>query len=87
MTKSEPLAAEGVTMLDVGKTYGDFRALTNVCLNVARGEKIVICGPSGSGKSTMIRCVNRIENTRRRNDHRERRRADERDAQHRARPP
>ncbi|NCX23099.1 MAG: amino acid ABC transporter ATP-binding protein, partial [Betaproteobacteria bacterium] len=30
-------------------------------LDVARGEKLVICGPSGSGKSTLIRCINRLE--------------------------
>ena len=30
-------------------------------LDVAKGERIVICGPSGSGKSTLIRCVNRLE--------------------------
>ncbi|MAE48877.1 MAG: ABC transporter ATP-binding protein, partial [SAR116 cluster bacterium] len=30
-------------------------------LEVAQGEKIVICGPSGSGKSTLIRCINRLE--------------------------
>ena len=52
---------DAVTMLDVVKDYGGFRALTNVRLRVARGEKIVICGPSGSGKSTLIRCINGIE--------------------------
>jgi general L-amino acid transport system ATP-binding protein len=35
--------------------------LKNINLEVAKGEKIVICGPSGSGKSTMIRCINRLE--------------------------
>ena len=55
------LTTDAVTMLDVNKNYGNFRALNNICLSVARGEKIVVCGPSGSGKSTMIRCINRIE--------------------------
>ena len=45
----------------VHKWYGNFHALTDCSLTVAKGEKIVICGPSGSGKSTLIRCVNEIE--------------------------
>jgi ABC-type polar amino acid transport system ATPase subunit len=32
-----------------------------VHLQVAAGEKVVICGPSGSGKSTLIRCLARLE--------------------------
>ncbi|MEM1299977.1 MAG: amino acid ABC transporter ATP-binding protein [Pseudomonadota bacterium] len=45
----------------IDKRFGDFRALSGVSLNVAAGEKIVVCGPSGSGKSTLIRCINRLE--------------------------
>ena len=46
----------------VNKWYGDsFHVLRNIDLQVAAGERIVICGPSGSGKSTLIRCVNRLE--------------------------
>ena len=60
-TSPSTAASDAVTMLDVNKWYGEFHALTDVRLQVARGEKIVICGPSGSGKSTMIRCINRIE--------------------------
>ena len=48
-------------MTGVNKWYGAFHALRDIDLDVARGEKIVICGPSGSGKSTLIRCVNRLE--------------------------
>jgi general L-amino acid transport system ATP-binding protein len=35
--------------------------LRDINLDVAKGERIVICGPSGSGKSTLIRCINRLE--------------------------
>ena len=46
----------------VNKWYGNnFHVLRDIDLNVARGERIVICGPSGSGKSTLIRCINRLE--------------------------
>jgi ABC-type polar amino acid transport system ATPase subunit len=48
-------------MAGVGKTFGEFAALRDVTLDVAAGERVVVCGPSGSGKSTLIRCINRLE--------------------------
>ncbi len=46
----------------LNKWYGNnFHVLRDIDLNVAHGERIVICGPSGSGKSTLIRCINRLE--------------------------
>jgi general L-amino acid transport system ATP-binding protein len=46
----------------VNKWYGDdFHVLRDIDLDVAKGERIVVCGPSGSGKSTLIRCINRLE--------------------------
>ena len=55
--------AEPIISFDkVNKWYGNaFHVLRDIDLQVARGERIVICGPSGSGKSTLIRCVNRLE--------------------------
>ncbi|KAB2920404.1 MAG: amino acid ABC transporter ATP-binding protein [Dechloromonas sp.] len=50
-----------VTLSNVEKHFGAFQALRSVNLEVARGERIVICGPSGSGKSTLIRCINQLE--------------------------
>ncbi len=50
-----------IQLLGVNKWYGDYHALRDINLNVAKGERIVVCGPSGSGKSTMIRCINRLE--------------------------
>jgi polar amino acid transport system ATP-binding protein len=50
-----------IQMKDVGKFFGTFQALKGINLEVAKGERIVVCGPSGSGKSTMIRCINRLE--------------------------
>jgi len=50
-----------IEIRNMNKWYGDFHVLKNINLEVAKGEKIVICGPSGSGKSTMIRCINRLE--------------------------
>jgi len=46
----------------LNKWYGNnFHVLRDINLDVAPGERIVICGPSGSGKSTLIRCINRLE--------------------------
>ncbi len=50
-----------IELSSVGKWFGAFQVLRDINLNVAKGEKIVICGPSGSGKSTLIRCINRLE--------------------------
>jgi general L-amino acid transport system ATP-binding protein len=50
-----------IELVNVNKWYGEFHVLKDINLQVARGERIVICGPSGSGKSTMIRCINRLE--------------------------
>jgi general L-amino acid transport system ATP-binding protein len=50
-----------ISMQDVNKWYGKFHVLRDINLEVAPGERIVICGPSGSGKSTLIRCINRLE--------------------------
>ncbi|MDJ0934937.1 MAG: amino acid ABC transporter ATP-binding protein [Kiloniellales bacterium] len=47
--------------MEVSKYFGDFQALKAVSLEVALGERVVVCGPSGSGKSTLIRCINRLE--------------------------
>jgi putative ABC transport system ATP-binding protein len=47
-----------ITLADVSKTYqsgaGEFTALTDINLDVARGAFLVIVGQSGSGKSTML---------------------------------
>jgi general L-amino acid transport system ATP-binding protein len=50
-----------VSMSGLNKWYGDFHVLRDINLDVAKGERIVICGPSGSGKSTLIRCINALE--------------------------
>jgi len=58
------IAANETPMIElagVNKWFGDYQALKNIDLSVAKGEKIVVCGPSGSGKSTMIRLINRLE--------------------------
>jgi general L-amino acid transport system ATP-binding protein len=50
-----------IEMEGVHKFFGDFQALDDINLRVARKEVVVVIGPSGSGKSTLIRCINRLE--------------------------
>jgi general L-amino acid transport system ATP-binding protein len=50
-----------VSIIGLNKWFGDFHVLRDINLEVAKGERIVICGPSGSGKSTLIRCINALE--------------------------
>ncbi|NKB61836.1 MAG: ATP-binding cassette domain-containing protein [Gammaproteobacteria bacterium] len=61
MSNSETNTIPAVNMFGVNKWYGDFHVLKDIDLNIAVGEKIVICGPSGSGKSTLIRCICKLE--------------------------
>src|SRR5271168_2586736 len=41
----------------ITKSYGDFRAVDDVSLEIADGEFLVLLGPSGCGKTTTLRIV------------------------------
>ena len=58
---SDENSIPAVTMANVSKSFGDFKALHDINLTVMNGEKVVVCGPSGSGKSTLVRCINGLE--------------------------
>jgi phosphate transport system ATP-binding protein len=45
---------------DLGIYYGDFKAVTDVNLNIERNRITAIIGPSGCGKSTLLRAFNRM---------------------------
>ncbi|BBK37595.1 polyamine-transporting ATPase [Allostella sp. ATCC 35155] len=47
-------SAPTVTIREVTKTYGRFRALDAVSLDIAAGEFVTLLGPSGSGKTTLL---------------------------------
>lgn len=40
--------------------YGDFKALTNIDLDVYKNEILALIGPSGCGKSTFLKSINRM---------------------------
>ena len=42
---------------EVGYRYGSFSALTDVSLEVEKGELIALVGRNGAGKSTLLKCI------------------------------
>ena len=51
-----------ITFDQVGKVYpGGNRVITDVSLNIADGEFLVLVGPSGCGKSTLLRMIAGLE--------------------------
>jgi phosphate transport system ATP-binding protein len=46
-----------------GVSYGSFRALANVDLEIPAGKITAFMGPSGCGKSTLLRSINRMNDT------------------------
>ena len=46
-----------IELRDLGKTYGDFRAVRNLDLSVTKGEIFALLGPNGAGKTTTIRMM------------------------------
>lgn len=44
----------------VSKSFGTFKALNNVSINVPKGSIFGLLGPNGAGKTTLIRIINQI---------------------------
>ncbi len=46
-----------LSIRDLGKRFGNFEALRNIALDVAKGDFVCFLGPSGCGKTTLLRCI------------------------------
>lgn len=56
--KGSPSGEPVLRMTGVGKSIDGQTILSDVNLEVNRGETIAIIGPSGAGKTTLLRCIN-----------------------------
>lgn len=50
-----------ISIKNLKKEYDHITPLSDVNLEVNKGEVISIIGPSGTGKSTLLRCINMLE--------------------------
>jgi len=45
---------------NISKSFGDFKALNDVTIEVPKGSVFGLLGPNGAGKTTLIRIINQI---------------------------
>jgi len=53
----DPAARPFISVRDVVKTFGDFTAVSDVDLDIYKGELFCLLGESGCGKSTLLRML------------------------------
>jgi ABC-type Fe3+/spermidine/putrescine transport system ATPase subunit len=51
------MESANVIIRNVSKSFGNYKALDNVSLEIAQGSFTTLLGPSGCGKTTLLRCI------------------------------
>src|SRR5690348_2277727 len=53
-------AAAALSVVGLGKVYGEVRAVQGLSFEIAPGEVLGLVGPNGAGKTTTLRCLTGI---------------------------
>ncbi|MBE8162587.1 MAG: ABC transporter ATP-binding protein [Bdellovibrionaceae bacterium] len=51
-----------LTVKNLSKSYGNFKAVDNVSFTIASGEVFALLGPNGAGKTSIISCISGVQN-------------------------